>query len=433
MSFAKNFLMGQQIAQNALDTYDKARQKRELGDIMKAEQVGMAPVTEVDTANAPTPMVNPDGTTEAPVLGLRQPVAPQQYQFLGKTYDTELTPDKLNTLRYGAVADVIGRTDPVRGLEMRRTIARDERDAKEASWREQDRTEQQNLKQARKDYYSNISKLNGNELASELGGMFSQDGSGINAMLTYDKKNNQFVLASNEPGFPTRTLTKAELLNGAMGVWEQGNGDFTRGMEMVMGTIRAQRELQDKDYARSAGLATGNADLYFKGLGAQNDAARTALAGKTAAAARENPLTAKLGAIESALGRKLTPDEILLATGVRERPQFTPKDVVTTAQGLVESGMKDPDAPNQPITMEKAMGVARGLLSGQGYQSAADRLVEAYIKNRGAQPEPAKPAAGVVPPKPQPKITTITPPRSSEEMKPKPRLSDEEILKLLSK
>lgn len=113
------------------------------------------------------------------------------------------------------------------------------------------------------------------------------------------------------------------------------------------------------------------------------------------------------------------------------RPEVSQSDVVNYAKALVEADTPDPDAPKTKLTLDKALVIARAHLGGEGYKSAADKLVEAYMTNRGkTQPEEKPAPVGVV--KPPRQITTIVPPRTAADINPKPRMTDEEIIKLLS-
>ncbi len=337
MSFAQKFAAGQQIAKTALDTYDTARKKREFSDIMQAKPETLAPVS--DLAPAPEATTNPDGTPAVPVLGVRQST-PKQYRFLGNTYDTELTPEQQASLRYERLADVVGKDDPVRGLEMRRAVARDKRDDTEFGWKVSDRATAEKLKTGRRDYFSKINGMSDEELTQHVGGSFSKDGSGIDAMLVFDPATRSHVLASNIPGFPTQRLSREEILNKAMGIWETGNGDFDAGMQRVLNTIKTQRELQARNLEVSAGIAKANADNYYQGRNADNDDARVALERdkvgiqrRTAGREARNPLTEKINAMEAALGRKLTEKELSRAIGLGGAA-VDPAELVATAEKL---------------------------------------------------------------------------------------------------
>jgi len=92
----------------------------------------------------------------------------------------------------------------------------------------------------------------------------NKDGSGVPAMLGFDEKTNRFVFTSNIPGVPTQTLSRAELMNEMMGLWEAGNGDYAKGLSMMLEGAKTRRDLDNQTYTRTAGVAQGNADLFWR-------------------------------------------------------------------------------------------------------------------------------------------------------------------------
>lgn len=92
----------------------------------------------------------------------------------------------------------------------------------------------------------------------------NRDGSGVNAMLDFDPKLNKFVFVSKIPGVPTQVLSRAELMQQMMGLWEAGNGDYSKGLDILVKGAETERALADKTYNRTAGVAQGNADLHWK-------------------------------------------------------------------------------------------------------------------------------------------------------------------------
>lgn len=196
-------------------------------------------------------------------------------EFRGTRVAGDLSPRQIDALRGNAIADVMMRADPARGLQFRQQIQQGERAEEDFGMRktefgnrQADRAEQDQIKAGRRTYYKELTGIKDpNELAERLGGAFSADGSGVDAMLTFDPSANKFVFASKVPGMPSRTLDRAELVNMAMGVWEQGNGDFDRGMQRLLEGVREQRRLGERDFDRSATVAQGNAGLHWKQQG----------------------------------------------------------------------------------------------------------------------------------------------------------------------
>lgn len=157
MSFARNFAAGQQIAQNAMDTFNTARRNRDLRRIADArpEEISGFSEADADQMRAMSQAINPetgqpyyqfedngqgglnvrnnfsyegaDGQMVAPgsTLGLRQrPLT----EFLGRRYEAPLSDDQMEAARYRAMAGVMGREDPMLGMRMRRELRQDERD-----------------------------------------------------------------------------------------------------------------------------------------------------------------------------------------------------------------------------------------------------------------------------------------------------------------
>ncbi len=157
MSFARNFAAGQQIAQNAMDTFNTARRNRDLRRIADARPQELSGFSEADAdqMRAMSQAINPetgqpyyqfedngqgglnvrnnfafqgqDGQMVEPgsTQGLRQrPLT----EFLGRRYDTPLTEQQMDAARYRAKADVLGRDDPILGMRMRRELRQDDRD-----------------------------------------------------------------------------------------------------------------------------------------------------------------------------------------------------------------------------------------------------------------------------------------------------------------
>lgn len=163
MSFARNFALGQEIAQRGIDTFRDARKRRDLGRIMDAKPQEVQGFTGADEAQfeAMRNAINPetgkpyydvssdgvggvnvrnnfgfagqDGQMVDPgsVVGL-QPR--QMTEFLGQRREGSFTPEQMEALRSRAMADVVSRGDPIAGLRMRREIGQEEREAERFGW-----------------------------------------------------------------------------------------------------------------------------------------------------------------------------------------------------------------------------------------------------------------------------------------------------------
>lgn len=169
MSFARNFALGQQIAKEALDTYYAARERKRLEDIASAkpEEIQNA-YTSQDAeqlqaiANAKDPNGNPyytltanqdgsygikpnfsyadsSGDVVAPSAAVAA-ISPRSrvVEFLGNRYAPEdLTDARTSALRARAMADVVAERDPALGLQIRRSVDAEERDAARFAWEAQ--------------------------------------------------------------------------------------------------------------------------------------------------------------------------------------------------------------------------------------------------------------------------------------------------------
>lgn len=212
-----------------------------------------------------------NGADAAPTdLGLGRKVT----DFMGQRYEGSLTPQQVERARMDAFADVRAARDPVGAYTMRRQMQQDDRDTQRFQneqtvfgQQQDDRREAKDLIKARRDEFNRLSALADKDpdaLAHQLGDAFSRDGSGVNAMLVFDPRQNKYIFASKIPGMPTQTLSKSELLNHAMGLWEAGNGDYQAGLNAQLNTVRSMRELSREDKRDAKDAATGNADLYWK-------------------------------------------------------------------------------------------------------------------------------------------------------------------------
>lgn len=132
MARRNSFLEGIQAFNAAYDTVNNVAKDFELSRVMsqKPEAVDNYAAPEGYT-NVQDAMANFKEGDSVVAPGL----TPQrQTTFMGKIYDGDMTPEKLNGLRYRAAADVVGKYDPIKGIGMQREIMRDERDAEKHSW-----------------------------------------------------------------------------------------------------------------------------------------------------------------------------------------------------------------------------------------------------------------------------------------------------------
>ena len=137
MSFARNFAMGQQIAQTAMDAFDQARLGKILSETKDAKVQDLAPVEDLEAvpveqinsqpqvASAEQPFVTPDSIADAaaPIEPKRTQVSPKQYKFLDKTYDAPLTDEQTKAARADSLKTRMSELfNPVRGLKQVREL-----------------------------------------------------------------------------------------------------------------------------------------------------------------------------------------------------------------------------------------------------------------------------------------------------------------------
>lgn len=147
MSFGAQFLAGQKFAQGLIDTYRDAQQRRELGEISKAQPVNADFLSDDASAKVqaaaadPTQQIGYDTGAKAymatPKLGVDEmgPAQPKQIataapmtELLGKRTPGTMTPDQVSNAKFKAMADVVGKSDPIQGMRLQREVKQGERD-----------------------------------------------------------------------------------------------------------------------------------------------------------------------------------------------------------------------------------------------------------------------------------------------------------------
>lgn len=294
-TFGSQFESGQRFAQGLIDTYRTARRRRQLGDIQNA-QVEQTPAqfTAEDgeqlraLATARDPNGNPYYTVTPSPDGVGYQVQPnfqvngqqaapvgmaprQRFQFLGQTFDQAPTQPQMDRTRLRALAGVVGEDDPVRAAGLLASMRSEDRADEQLGMTrttfqnaQADRNERKGIETARREFVKQLQAMPDEQLADQLGSAFSVDGSGVDAMLTFDPKTKQFIFASKIPGMPSTVMSKAEAIQHAASVWEMGNGDFNTGMKMLMDGFREQRRQQERQQDLAARAAEGNASALFR-------------------------------------------------------------------------------------------------------------------------------------------------------------------------
>lgn len=378
MGWAAGFRAGSDVARQAIQTYREAGLARDIEAAQKiAPEEIRAPAATQAQVDAATAETNALAAQDAQDFGLEQPMqyrapqvgqatAPSRFKLGNQMLDTAPTEQQIAGVRRKAMVDAMTRFDPVQGMRMGMELERDDRERTRFTNEQSDRDTAKALERSRREYYKSLSGIkDGNQLAEMLGGAFSVDGSGVDAMLTFDEKSNKFLFASRVPGMPSRQLDRAELINMAMGVWEQGNGDFNRGMQMVLDGVREQRRLGEADRADAARVAEGNAGLYWKNKNflldewykqgsLANDTARVRLAGE---------------------GLKLRQNEVNNANWM---PIGTSED----GKGLLRYNRATGEVANQPLPPGTDAKSIWGKITGQKPDIGVDKVYEQLV---GAQ------------------------------------------------
>ena len=160
MGFAAGLQAGERLAQGILDVYNQSKQQKEFERIQKeAPDIGVGHTPQMgqqlegiasarDAQGNPVYQLTPQEGGAGYGLSVRNEqggytpvegpgIQPQQTtRYLGQTYEGTLTPERMQGLRYSAMADVIAQQDPARGMQMRQEAMRMEREAAEAPLRQ---------------------------------------------------------------------------------------------------------------------------------------------------------------------------------------------------------------------------------------------------------------------------------------------------------
>lgn len=201
----------------------------------------------------------------------------------------------------------------------------------------------------------------------------NKDGSGFPGMLKFDEKANKFLFTSDIPGVPSQSLSRAELMQQMMGLWEAGNGDYAKGLDMMVQGAKAQRELDDKQYTRTAGVAQGNADLFWKGRGDER---------------MQEQLRISRGHLGVAQGREARESYQLInpQTNYRVGEDGQMEPVTTGLRWNRQSGAYDP--VSQDMGSQRGL-IPAGVLDQKNYITAAKEMVESgAIAGTGADRKP---------------------------------------------
>lgn len=134
MSKFKSFAQGYGLGQRMANDYEQAKQKQEMSEAANAQVTELAPVSDVTFA---------DPVDGAPAVGTMTEVSPKQFNLLGKTFDQAPTESQQSTARNLAMAGIMKKYDPVRGMQMEQSASTAERDGQrfereQKGWKEKD-------------------------------------------------------------------------------------------------------------------------------------------------------------------------------------------------------------------------------------------------------------------------------------------------------
>lgn len=375
MSFARNFALGQQIAQTALDTYDRAKQQRRFRDISEAKPVEIEnSYTSQDAeqlralANAKDAQgnayynleANPDGSyglktnfayqgQDGQMVqpgGVATSFAPRAsaVEFMGTRYAPEdLNPDRIDGLRARAMADVIAESDPVRGLQMRQSIKAGERDDKRFGWEEQ----QQPLKQRQleqtvrtgdiqlgqseralevQNLVDEVAKMPQEALKAYAAKLNTNESNLPFLMIGESKDGYKFLTVDPNTGRPMGkefTVSDAQLRELAVASVLGMAGYGAESLQRLTSVNKDIADIVTKMNATTAQVVTSQNDAtskgradYFKEQGLNLDRERNSIARERNNLDR-NPLQQKIDTIEKATGKKLTEVEIKALGGLK--------------------------------------------------------------------------------------------------------------------
>lgn len=454
------------MTRQAIDTYRDSNQRRALGRVADAKPEESQGYTAADgeqlaaMAAARDENGNPyyqieagegggygvrsnfqtqgdDGTMSTPgVVGM----APRKVtDFMGQRYEGSLDAKGLDNARTRAYADVISRDDPIKGMQMRRELATQERDEQRFEHEKALQPMQQRAAEL------GVKKGERDERAGERGDLLQtiddqiaqmpEDALKVYAqqvntnvtdipMLFVGKTKDGFQFLSRdpktgEPGTKPMTFNAAQMRDLARVSIYASTGFGKESQELLRTTSKELHDALYKDAQLTASTVQSGNDARSKQFGHENDQARLGLdeqrlglerqrvgiAARSASAAAGQ--SKNLKEYVNAQGEtvlvdtgalKPGPDGVIpLPAGLRPKTTRTVADqaaVITTAEKLVQSGMRDPDDPAQPISMEKAIEYTAAQFSGKPYVSASDRLLDAYIEAKtggGTKAAPAQP------------------------------------------
>lgn len=477
MGFASGFATGSRVAGEAIDAYNAADQTRRIDEVRNARPQEMQGYTGLDgaqmeaLANARDANGNPYYTLEdngAGGLQLRNNFGYQDgagqdvaagsvtglptrrvVDFLGQRYGAdELTPGRMDSLRQLAIADIVGRNDPVSGLRMRREVGAEDRAATEFGWKQEDRPVQQQMEGYRLNAARRTDEQGGRDDAYREG--YAQHMADWNAMT--DEQRAKLVREHsynvNVKGFGTWTPGSGKSSGYMTYLPETGKPIQLSDREaaevyaltklMSVDPLRARQEMDKvsnnvRDFAlkvfdsETKGATASNHGQYYADMAAIH---RGQLAHQREASNKPTIVTLydkdNAPVLLDARHMRFNSDGVAqLPAGLKlpKQPQeLNDREKIALTQAVKFLSEAPPETD--------AAGVYRrfGLDPNRfGIHDPVTDLADA-IKARNA----SKGAAGSAPapapaPAPRPRITTIVPPRSAADLQPRSEMSDYDL------
>lgn len=455
MGFAAGLQAGERLGQGILDAYNQSKQYQEFDRIQKAEAEGIQGYTPQmgqqlesianakDAQGNPVYQLTPQEGGAGYGLSVRNEqggytpvegpgIQPQRTtQFLGQRYEGDLTPERMQGLRYSAMADVVARQDPFKALQMRQEATRMEREAEEAPLRRQQLEQQVGLGKVQLTEAERKQEATGrldafNTEVNQLQNPTPDQLKALAAKHNLDRAQqldvtSQFTgIAKNELEAFDLDIKKAVKGKDLTGLIDLHKNDprFGDGTHFVMGKgAKGQvilnlvsdadptKVLRTESFADS-GMATAylrkaaedpanlaewmvgmrgkEADIRAKEASATKDVAMAGLYAQGGAAGAKG-LKQKVADFKEVYGREPTESEKGIMAGLTNKPrEFTAADVNARAKLMIEGNMMDPDDPTKPLSPQKAIQIAQSELSGTPYVSAVDELIKQMAAARAA-------------------------------------------------
>lgn len=434
MSFAQNFALGQQIAQKAVDAFEKARQRKEIKEIQSAtvDPMNTPAYTSEDAsqmqalANAKDANGNtyykmeamPDGSYGVRPNFAYQGQDGQQVEagglvqnafrprdnvatFLGKRYDAAaLNDDRVEALRSRALADVVTKYDPEKGIGLRmqteaneRANRADSRAAESHQWSADDRPMRQKLleQQVNKGEYderqwSRNEKVQ--QIKDQVAGMTDEqlqlyaqrlNTNGSELPFLYVGKNKsgyQFTTIDPQTGEvlgKQHSLSSADLrqmaVASALGM--AGYGDES--MSLLRQANKDIADAIDRHNRTTQGMVNSQNSALSSARSDSRGDAQLGLAQRAADRA-DNPWQANVESAQRLLKRQLTADEVERMVGLAKENALTLKEI--DGNGVFVDSRGTPVGKYDP-----QMGmVPHGAPDPRGDEKLSGKLADAGVK-----------------------------------------------------